>query len=92
MGVSSSWHIFESLIQSLQWAMYSKINEAGMFHMLDDFFFIGPKHKHKCLRDLNQFVFVCKDIGISIKMEKNSVTNHSYNYLWERSRFQCHDM
>ena len=30
---------------------------------------------------------MCKDSGIPIKMEqkKNSATNHSYNYLWNRT-------
>ena len=30
--------IFESLSQSLEWAMFSKFNAAGMSHMLDIFF------------------------------------------------------
>ena len=70
MGASSSCQIFESLSQALQWAMYSKFNAAGMSHMLDDFFFIGPKHSQKCLQDLNQFIYMCEESGIPIKMEK----------------------
>ena len=73
MGASSSCQIFESLSQSLQWAMYSKFNAAGMSHMLDDFFFIGPKHSQKCLHDLNQFIFMCEDSGLPIKMEKTQL-------------------
>ena len=49
--------------------MYSMFNAAGMLQMLDDFFFIGQKHSQKRLHDLNQFMFMCKDSGITIKME-----------------------
>ena len=70
MGASSSCKIFESLSQSLQWVMYSKFNVGGMSHMLDDFFFIGPKNSNKCLQDIKQFISICEECGIPIKMEK----------------------
>ena len=92
MGSSCFCKNLESLSQSLQLAMYSKFNAAGMSHMLDIFFCIGPKQSHKCLHDLNQFIFMCKDSGIPIKIKQNSDINHSYNYLLDRSSFQIHDM
>ena len=53
--------------------MYSKFNAAGMSHMLDDFFFIEPKHSQKCLQDINQFIYMCEESGFPIKMEKNLI-------------------
>ena len=61
MGASSSCQV-ESLSQAL--------NAAGMSHMLDDFFFIEPKHSQKCLQDINQFIYMCEESGFPIKMEK----------------------
>lgn len=70
MGASSSCQIFESLSKGLQWAMCTKFNAAGMSHMIDDFFFIGPKDSDKCLSDLQQFLAICSEAGIPIKGEK----------------------
>ena len=41
-----------------------------MSHILDDFFFIGPPNSEKCRDDLTRFLYVCKKIGVPIKMEK----------------------
>lgn len=49
-GASSSCQIFESLSKGLQWAMCTQFNAAGMSHMIDDFFFIGPKDSESLLR------------------------------------------
>ena len=70
MGASSSCKIFESLSQSLRWVMYSKFNVGGMFHMLDDFFFIGPKNSYKSLQDINHIISIYEECGIPIKMGK----------------------
>ena len=64
MGASSSCQV-ESLSQAL--------NAAGMSHMLDDFFFIEPKHSQKCLQDINQFIYMCEESGFPIKMEKKLI-------------------
>lgn len=70
MGASSSCQIFECLSTSLQWAMCEKFSAAGMSHMLDDFFFIGPKDSSKCKSDLDKFLSMCAISGIPIKKEK----------------------
>ena len=44
-----------------------------MSHILDDFFFIGPPNSEKCRDDLTRFLYVCKKIGVPIKMEKTQV-------------------
>ena len=53
--------------------MYSNSMKQVCRTCLMIFFFIWPKHSHKCLHYLNQFVFVCKDIGIPIKVEKTQL-------------------
>lgn len=70
MGASSSCQIFEFLSCGLQWAMCEKFATAGMSHMLDDFFFIGPKDSLKCQSDLDTFLLICEKSGIPIKAEK----------------------
>lgn len=70
MGASSSCQIFECLSNSLQWIMTNKFSAAGMSHMLDDFFFIGPKDSSKCQVDLDRFLSICDISGIPIKSEK----------------------
>lgn len=76
MGASSSCQIFECLSNSLQWIMTNKFAAAGMSHMLDDFFFIGPKDSSKCQVDLDRFLSICDISGIPIKSEKNSFSHH----------------
>lgn len=50
--------------------MCEKFAAAGMSHMLDDFFFIGPKDSLKCQSDLDTFLLICDKSGIPIKSEK----------------------
>jgi hypothetical protein len=45
-------------------------NASGMSHILDDFFFVGPSNSKKCSDDLASFLYLCKTIGVPIKMEK----------------------
>ncbi|KAK3099735.1 hypothetical protein FSP39_008685 [Pinctada imbricata] len=70
MGASSSCQIFEKLSTALQWIMTEKYKAAGMSHLIDDFFFIGPSNSKKCLLDVKTFENLCKRIGIPIKHEK----------------------
>lgn len=70
MGASSSCQIFESLSSALQWVMENVFNASGMSHILDDFFFVGPPNSITCRNDLASFLFLCKKIGVPIKMEK----------------------
>ncbi|XP_062593507.1 uncharacterized protein LOC134254984 isoform X1 [Saccostrea cucullata] len=70
MGASSSCQIFECLSSSLHWVMCEKFSASGMSHMLDDFFFIGPKGSSKCQADLEKFLSICEQSGIPIKEEK----------------------
>ena len=69
MCASSSCNIFETLSTSLQWVMCEKYQAAGMSHMLDDFFFIGPKQSVS-FRDLQKFMHIGSEAGIPIKQEK----------------------
>ena len=60
MGASSTCQIFERLNTSLQWAVYENFSASGMSHMLDDFFFIGPKDSSKC-SDLENCLSMCAE-------------------------------
>ncbi|KAK3101834.1 hypothetical protein FSP39_006695 [Pinctada imbricata] len=70
MGASCSCQIFEKLSESLQWIMLEKLNAAGMSHILDDFFFIGPPNSEKCSADLTEFLALCERVNIPINKEK----------------------
>ena len=71
MGASSSCQIFEQFSMALQWILQSKCKAGDMSHILDDLFFIGPPNSEKCRDDLTRFLYVCKKIGVPIKMEKS---------------------
>lgn len=70
IGASSSCQIFERVSVALQWLMQSKYNAGAMSHILDDFFFIGPADSQSCKNDLTNFLYLCKTIGVPIKMSK----------------------
>lgn len=55
---------------ALQWLMQSKYDAGAFSHILDDYFFIGPADSHSCKNDLTNFLYLCKTIGVPIKMSK----------------------
>jgi hypothetical protein len=69
MGASSSCQIFERFSSALQWIMEHKYGVVGMFHIIDDFLFVGPPNSSKCDQDLN-FLSLCEKLGVPIKVEK----------------------
>lgn len=50
--------------------MENVFNVLGMFYILDDFFFVGFLNLIICRNDFVSFLFLCKKIGVLIKMEK----------------------
>lgn len=70
MGASSSCNIFNKFSSALKWIMLNKYDACGMSHILDDFFFIGPKNSEKCMQDLSNFLEVAIKLGVPIKEEK----------------------
>lgn len=70
MGASSSCQIFERFSCALQWIMENKYDVAGMSHIIDDFLFVGPPNSEKCQIDLNNFLSLCRKLGIPIKDDK----------------------
>lgn len=62
MGASSSCQIFEQLSRALQWVMLNKLKAAGMSHIFDDFFFIGPPNSEKCKNDLENFLALVAEL------------------------------
>lgn len=77
MGASSSCQVFEHLSVALQWIMQTKYKAGDMSHILDDFFFIGPADLPNCKNDLTHFLFLCKSIGVPIKMSKTQTPTKS---------------
>lgn len=70
MGASSSCQILEKLSSVFQWTMVHKYKAGGMFHLIDDLFFIGPAGTNNCLRNIKKFEILCGKIGIPIKETK----------------------
>lgn len=56
MGAGSSCKLFEKLCVALQWNMQTKYKGGGMSHILDEFFFIGPRDALDCRSDLTFFI------------------------------------
>lgn len=70
IGASSSCQIFKRVCEALQWVMQSSYNASAMSHILNDFFFIGPADSQSCKNDHTNFLYLCKTIGVPIKMSK----------------------
>lgn len=70
MGASSSCKLFKKLSVALQWNMQTKYRGGGMSHILDDFFSIGPRNALDFRSDLTHFLYICKKIGVPMKMSK----------------------
>ena len=68
MGCSSSCQIFESLSTAVEWIAKSKLN-IQMVHILDDFFIASVSQQVGSFQ-LQQFLNVCKDIGLPMAPEK----------------------
>lgn len=69
MGSSSSCSIFEAFSTSLQWIATNKLKIPHIVHILDDFLFFGHDFK-ACQGHLDQFLNLCKVMGVPIKQEK----------------------
>lgn len=69
MGCSSLCNIFESFSTALEWIAKDRLHASSVIHILDDFLFIGPSEA-KCQVDLDNFLCVCRRIGIPIAAEK----------------------
>ncbi|XP_071948797.1 uncharacterized protein [Antedon mediterranea] len=70
MGASRSCNIFESFSKALVWILRNKFNVRDVSHILDDFFFVGPKDSNDCHNALSQFLYLCDKIGVPIKASK----------------------
>lgn len=77
MGASSSGQIFQKVSVALQWVMQSKYKAGAMSHILYYFFFIGPADSQSCKNDLTNFLYLCKTIGVPIKMSKTQTPTTS---------------
>lgn len=54
--------------------MLNVFHASGMSHILDQFFFVDPPPQFNKLFEWScQFLFLCKSIGVPIKMEKTQV-------------------
>ena len=69
MGCSSLCNIFETFSTALEWIASTKLQASAVIHILDDFLFLAPSQE-KCHRDLDNFIKLCSDVGVSIADEK----------------------
>ena len=69
MGCSSSCNIFETFSTALEWIAKDKVRASSVIHILDDFLFLGPSEA-KCQVALDNFLCVCRRIGVPIADEK----------------------
>ncbi|KAK6175768.1 hypothetical protein SNE40_014161 [Patella caerulea] len=69
MGLSMSCQTFERFSSALQWVMEFHYN-AHLSHMIDDFFFIGPKNTNKCSESLQTFLDIASHLAVPIKSSK----------------------
>ena len=65
MGCSSSCNIFESFSTALEWIAKYRLHASSVIHILHDFLFIGHSEA-KCQVDLDNFLCVCRRIGVPI--------------------------
>ena len=68
IGLSSSCAISESFNTALEWVSLNLLNASAVLHILDDFLFI-TKTKEQCARDLENFIFMCDYLGVSLAPE-----------------------
>lgn len=69
MGCSSSCAIFEAFSTALEWIAIHRLGASSVLHILDDFLFIAESAE-KCQSDLNNFLGMCKFLGVPIAEEK----------------------
>ena len=67
--IKSSCNIFESLSTALEWIAKYRLHTSSVIHILDDFLYIGHSEA-KCQVDLDNFLCVCRRIGVPIADEK----------------------
>jgi len=70
---SSSCQLFEKFSTALHWILKNRLGIVGIFHLLDDFFFVGKANSQICGYTLNVFLKMCKQIGVPIKHDKTQL-------------------
>lgn len=68
IGLSSSCAISESFSTALEWVFVNLLNASAVLHILD--FLFSTKTKEQCARDLQNFIFMCDYLGVSLAPEK----------------------
>jgi hypothetical protein len=69
MGLAISCSIFEKVSWALVWIMQNKLGASGMSHKLDDHIFTS-KCQITCANNLQNFIWLCSQIGVPIKHSK----------------------
>ena len=69
MGLRSSCAIFETFSKALHRIMQTKFQVQSVSHILDDFLFIS-QHRTICNKYLQDFLWLCDNLGVPIKQEK----------------------
>ena len=69
MGCASSCSIFESFSTALEWIARHKLGATAVVHVIDDFLFLADTYA-KCELDLQNFINLCKEIGVPLAPDK----------------------
>ena len=68
MGCSSSCQLFEKFSTVLEHIVHH-CTQGRIVHVLDDFLFIAP-FQEECLANLETFISICNELGVSMAAEK----------------------
>jgi hypothetical protein len=69
MGFSSSCKTFEIFSTSIEWIARHKLAIDELLHLLDDFFFVSTTYS-QCQGNLDRFIHLCSQLGITIAPDK----------------------
>lgn len=81
MGSSSAPAIFERFSSAVHYISNKHMGIQHMFHILDDFFILGPPNSNICQQNLSRFLRFCGHEGIPIKSEKTYSAATTLSYI-----------
>ena len=70
MGCSISCQLFERFSNALIWVLRERFRIKDVWHILDDFVFVGPSSSTACQEHLSSFLSLAKTLHLPIKESK----------------------
>ena len=69
-GLRSAPFIFNTFASTIKYILKNNYNIEHIIPYLDDYFIVGPPELPACRKAVNTMLTVCKDLGVSVAMEK----------------------